>query len=86
MLAECFCPGESHTCGIHACRRTPRYHTRGWGEVALWGDVRVHEYGYRADNALPLALYAHENPPGLLESVAAYQYGMTLVVPEYINL
>lgn len=49
------------TCGLYAsnklvdCRRLTSYCF--YGEVALWGQVAVHEHGYRAEYAYPLTIY-----------------------------
>jgi hypothetical protein len=89
--AVCKCPEyvtDTHTCGVHAWASPARpVFTLGggriiFGEVALWGEVRVHELGYRADSALPLALYLR---PGASDGynagveLAALQYDLPVV-------
>ncbi len=92
LRKECVCSGpvwrRRHRCGIYAWRDPHR--PSGVfleGEVYLWGDVRVHERGYRAEYAMPAAFYmpAMEKYIFLPEiesmfvEMAAEQYGVPLV-------
>lgn len=86
-------PADDCKCGIWAhdeLRRTrltfmQRYFV--YGEVALWGKVKVHTNGMRASRARPTALFAprttgpkHEvNAQRMLVELAASQYNIPLV-------
>jgi hypothetical protein len=59
-------PGRTCTCGIYAARKidyAARYHAAGGGAsvfgcVALWGGLVEASYGWRAEKAYPLVLFA----------------------------
>jgi len=52
------------------------------GEVILWGTIRLHEFGYRAEYAIPAALYLPE-PLVSSESRAAHQRIASLAADRY---
>ncbi len=68
-------PGPGHNCGIYAWKEppprawSPRGITTVWGVVELRGKVAVHERGYRAQYARPVAL---EFAPGIEPAVDRY--------------
>lgn len=55
-------PGAGHNCGLYAWSEPPeeRYSPRGvnpvWGVVELAGKLAIHEHGYRAQYARPVAV------------------------------
>jgi len=52
------------------------------GEARLWGDVDVHEYGFRATIGQPSALYVPRlERDNVAIELAAHQYGIPLVDP-----
>lgn len=80
-------PGEGCRCGVYAAptrrgaliwaERFLEEHTSpsdiALGEVALWGKVVAHEYGYRAEYAYPTKLWT--NRPAQVEALAE-RYGV----------
>jgi hypothetical protein len=83
LKSECRCH-DTCTCGIYAyttARACPVYYRLSggflMGEAALWGDVHVHELGYRAEFAQPLSLAGANS---LRARVAAYQYDVPMVL------
>jgi hypothetical protein len=73
------------TCGIYAWK-TPHPAAPALrlvhGEVALWGDVHEHEFGYRAEYAQPLSLFVDDlmsDAARLRAELAALEYGVPLV-------
>lgn len=87
--AQCLCISHETAprCGFYAWMAQPkvmmlRPHAV-WGEVYLWGDVVIHEKGYRAQYALPAALYVFEAMPErnrMLIELAALQYAVPTVL------
>lgn len=78
-----------HTCGIYAYRSSHEDELLPWlgnqqviGEVALWGKVRIHERGYRAEWAKIKAIYTRstlDDDQKSLRRRAAETYGVPLV-------
>jgi len=65
LVAECHCVGHCRdVCGIYACRTWPLLLQRGYpttrltvvGEVYLWGWIKEHGDGFRAQKAYPKSL------------------------------
>lgn len=64
--SEHTCKGDSCNCGVNAARRADYVAQEGYlklrggvlGEVALWGQVRYFEDGWRGDKAYPHRLWA----------------------------
>jgi hypothetical protein len=80
IRCDCARPERVHTCGIHAWNEPPAllsyYGYLTHGEVALWGDVRIHQGGYRADFARPVSLV---DTGSMSLQVAAVQYDIPMV-------
>lgn len=56
-------PGERCSCGIYAWKpECPNINGKVWGEVYLWGEVLICDYGYRAEIAYPKSLTIRSNP------------------------
>lgn len=77
---------DEHSCGVYAWNYKPNQliprWDHLWGEVALWGTVHRHELGYRADHALPLALFMDESrgeSERLKIELVALQYSLAVV-------
>jgi len=82
-------PIGTHTCGIYAYDRRGEHELHAHlqhqvsGEVALWGDVHIHERGYRGQFARILALHTRSTlsmADSLLTEVAAQTYNVPLVL------
>jgi hypothetical protein len=78
LVAECRCGGDCRNlCGIYACRTWPLLLQRGYpaerlivvGEVFLWGWIKEHTDGFRAQKAYPKSLNVvlQNEPLSLLE-------------------
>lgn len=82
--ARCLCAAygpSGHTCGIYAWATKGQLRGRYGalqGEVALWGDVHIHELGYRAEHAMITCFYRSGSSTFITE-LAAIQYGVPLV-------
>ena len=77
----CRC-GRVHSCGIYAWNAPHHLGDDGQGacgEVALWGDIELHELGYRAQFALPVALYVAGRERDWRVRLAARQYDVPVV-------
>ena len=73
-------PGEGCTCGVYAWKEppttphSPQGITPSWGVVELGGIVVVHQYGYRAQYATPVAI-----EKGLGVEEVARRYGLVVL-------
>jgi hypothetical protein len=50
------------------------------GKVALWGDVVEHDFGYRAEFAYPVELWAHENSDPMTVMMLELKYGVPVTL------
>jgi hypothetical protein len=86
-----------HRCGIYAWREVARpvedfpsttwFHSSTFvhGEVLMWGDVRIHQRGYRSSYALPSAIYVSASMPEQTRrnaEMAAQQFKLPTVMRE----
>lgn len=95
-VANAYEPADYHkSCGLHAWRAgilptDPGAGLQGWldslrfihGEVHLWGDVHIHERGYRAQFARPSAFYVWDtmhDETRMKTEIAALQFMVPLI-------
>lgn len=93
--AVCLCHDHDREarCGFHAWAALPRSvvlrpsHT--WGEVYLWGDIEIHEKGYRAEYALTAGLYVFESMDSRTRRIvelAGLQYNVPIMMSDYTKV
>lgn len=90
MFADHEVPDLSCHCGIYAWQPQVAHRycsTPVRGEVYMWGDVLIHDLGYRAEFAYPKSLTLHAHPTRsvmrIRDSIAdAYGIPVSIIEPE----